>query len=147
LITSSLPSGVANRCATPSFFRRLAAIFYDSCLLLAIWFIATAIILPFNHGIAFRAEQWFYPLYLLVISFIFYGWFWTHGGQTLGLRSWKITVKTLDQNPLNWRQALIRFTAALLSWGCMGLGFMWIIIDKKGYAWHDYLSKTALFLD
>lgn len=130
---------------TPSFFRRLAAMFYDSFLLLALWFLATALLLPLNGGQAFSSRQIFYPIYLLSVSFGFYGWFWTHGGQTLGLKAWKIKVLTLDKQPLNWKQAGIRFVAAILSWAIGGLGFFWLLWDKNGYAWHDYLSKTAVF--
>jgi uncharacterized RDD family membrane protein YckC len=132
---------------TPSFFRRLAAMVYDSFLLLALWFLATALLLPFNGGKAFSSGQLFYPIYLLCVSFGFYGWFWTHGGQTLGLKAWKIKVLTLEQQPLNWSQAAIRFLAALLSWAMCGLGFFWLLWDKNGCAWHDYLSKTRLFFE
>jgi len=41
----------------PGFFRRLAAIFYDLFLLLAVLFLATAIELPFNAGEAFQPEH------------------------------------------------------------------------------------------
>jgi len=129
----------------PSFFRRLAAAAYDGLLLLAIWFFATGVLLPLNHGQAFTAGQWFYPLYLLLVSFTFYGWFWTHGGQTLGLRAWRLVVLSEDRQPLSWRQAALRFVCALLSVGCLGLGFLWILIDKDRRAWHDRLSKTAVF--
>jgi uncharacterized RDD family membrane protein YckC len=130
--------------SAPGFLRRLAAACYDAFLLLAIWFFATAIALPFNAGQAFASDQFFYPLYLLSISFVFYGWFWTHGGQTLGLRAWKIKVSTLDGQSLNWRQAGIRFIGGLLSWACLGLGFFWCLFDKNRQCWHDYLSKTRL---
>jgi len=133
--------------ATPGFLRRLAAILYDSFLLLAVWFLATALLLPLNGGHAFASQQLFFPLYLLAVSFVFYGWFWTHGGQTLGLKAWKLKVQSLEQQPLNWKQALIRFSAAILSWSLCGLGFFWILIDKKNYAWHDYLSNTAVFFE
>jgi len=125
----------------------MAAIAYDFILLLAVLFFATALLLPFNHGEAFSSEQFFYPLYLLLVSFLFYGWFWTHGGQTLGLRAWKIAVLTLDQQPISWRQAALRFCCALLSWAAFGLGFFWIIFDKNRYGWHDHLSKTAVFFN
>lgn len=130
---------------TPGFFRRLAAMFYDFFLLLALWFLATALLLPLNGGQAFSSGQIFYPIYLLSVSFGFYGWFWTHGGQTLGLKAWKIKILTLDKQPLNWKQAGIRFVAAILSWAVGGLGFFWLLWDKNGYAWHDYLSKTGVF--
>jgi len=131
----------------PGFFRRLVAVAYDFFLLLAVLFLATALLLPFNSGIAFSSEQVSYPLYLMTVSFIFYGWFWTHGGQTLGLRSWKMTLLTLDQQPINWKQALLRFAGAIISWLCLGLGFIWPVFDKKKLTWHDRLSGTTLFFN
>jgi len=130
----------------PGFLRRIAVICYDGLLLLAVLFFATAIALPFNAGQAFSYGQYFYPLYLLTISFIFYGWFWTHGGQTLGLKAWKIKVCRFDGGPVTWRQAGWRFAAAGLSWAALGLGFIWCLIDKNRLCWHDYLSKTRLCL-
>ena len=120
------------------------AVCYDALLLLAVLFLATALVLPLNSGHAFSAGQYFYPLYLLAISFIFYGWFWTHGGQTLGLRSWKIKVCNLDGGSVGWRRSGLRFAAAALSWAVFGLGFFWCLFDKNRLCWHDYLSKTRL---
>jgi uncharacterized RDD family membrane protein YckC len=134
--------------ATPGFLRRLAAQIYDFLLLIALLFLATALLLPFTAGEAITAQQTLiYRIYLIVISFFFYGWFWTHGGQTLGLRAWKIKVLTLDQKPISWIQALLRFAAATVSWGFCGLGFLWILVDKNKRSWHDHLSKTTVFFD
>ncbi|MDP2902246.1 MAG: RDD family protein [Methylovulum sp.] len=127
--------------------RRLAAIIYDLILLCAIFFVATAVLLPLNAGEAFTRQQFFFPLYLLAISFIFYGWFWTHGGQTLGLRAWKIKVLTLDRQPISWSQALLRFITAIISLSFFGLGVLWILVDKNQRSWHDRLSNTAVFFD
>lgn len=128
--------------SAPGFLRRLAIVVYDLILLIAVLFLATALLLPFNAGVAFTREQIFYPVYLLIVSFIFYGWFWTHGGQTLGLRSWKAKVLTFEQQPITWLQALVRFVTALAS---CGLGLLWVLLDKRQRSWHDYLSKTAVF--
>jgi uncharacterized RDD family membrane protein YckC len=134
--------------SAPGFLRRLAAQIYDLLLLIALLFIATALLLPFTSGEAVISEYaLIYRIYLIVISFLFYGWFWTHGGQTLGLRAWKIKVLTLDQKSINWTQSLVRFTTAILSLGFCGLGFLWIMIDKNKRGWHDHLSKTAVFFD
>jgi len=132
---------------TPGLLRRLAVVFYDFLLLIALLFLATALLLPLNAGEAFTRQQIFYPLYLLVISFFFYGWFWTHGGQTLGLRAWKIKLLSVNGQPITWVQALLRFIAAIISWSFLGLGFLWILFDKNQRSWHDHLSKTALFFD
>jgi len=134
--------------SAPGFLRRLAAQVYDLLLLIALLFLATALLLPFTAGEAISAQQTLiYRIYLAVISFLFYGWFWTHGGQTLGLRAWKIKVLTFDQKPISWIQALLRFASALVSWSFFGLGFLWILVDKNRRSWHDHLSKTALFFD
>jgi uncharacterized RDD family membrane protein YckC len=133
--------------AAPGLLRRLAAIVYDTILLAAVLFAATAAILPFNAGNAFRPGQYFYPAYLIGVSFLFFAWFWTHGGQTLGMRAWKIKVLTTDGNPINWRQAVLRFASALISWAVLGLGFWWILCDKQKRGWHDRLSHTMLYFD
>lgn len=124
--------------------RRFGAIFYDFLLLLSVLFFATALILPFNAGQAVTAH-WLYSPYLLLISFLFYGWFWTHGGQTLGLKAWKLHVLTIDQQPITWRQAFWRFSSAFLSWLFFGLGFFWALVDKDKRCLHDVLSKTDIF--
>lgn len=110
-------------------------------------FTATAIILPFNSGSAFRPDQYFYPIYLVGVSFLFFGWFWTHGGQTLGMRAWKIKILTPDGRAISWLQAAQRFFAALLSWLFFGLGFWWILFDKQKRSWHDRLSNSSVYFD
>ena len=132
---------------SPGFFRHLAIIIYDGFLLLALLFLATAIVLPFNDGEAFTASQYIFPFYILLISFIFYGWFWTHGGQTLGMKTWKIKVRSFDNKPITWSLALNRFLMAIVSWLLLGTGFLWIFADKKNRTLHDHLSKTALFFE
>lgn len=124
--------------------RRFAAIFYDFLLLLSILFFATALILPFNAGQAITSH-WLYLLYLLLVSFLFYGWFWTHGGQTLGLKAWKLHVLTIDQQPITWLQAFWRFSSAFSSWMFFGLGFFFALVDKDKRCLHDVLSKTDIF--
>lgn len=133
--------------SAPGLFRRLAAIVYDAFLLVAVLFVATAAILPFHAGVAFTSENFLYPVYLTGVSFIFFGWFWTHGGQTLGMRAWKIKILTVDRHPINWCQAAWRFFSAILSWVFVGLGFWWILFDKRKRGWHDHVSKTAVFFD
>ncbi|NOQ13351.1 MAG: RDD family protein [Methyloprofundus sp.] len=129
--------------AKPGFFRYLAAIFYDLILVIALFFFATAILLPFNQGEAIQST-FFFPLYLLSVSFIFYGWFWTHGGQTLGLRVWKLRLINEQQIDISWKQAFIRYLIACCSWLALGLGFFWRIWQKDSKTWHDLSSKSVI---
>ena len=121
---------------------RLAAIAYDSFLLAAVLFLAT---LPITllYGGALQG-QWWFRSYLLVIAFLFFAWFWIHGGQTLGMRAWRIRVQSTDGNALSWRACAIRFAVALLSWSVFGLGFLWSLWDRQSRCWHDMASSSRL---
>jgi len=137
--------------------KRLFAIAYDLLLLTALLFavgvlVAGIMTFALNNGNAITEEHSFYLASQLIIlsilffvSYLFFGWFWTHGGQTLGMKTWKVRIQTFDKQPFTWTHALKRFFLALISWGFIGLGFLWKLIDKKRYTWHDHLSKTALF--
>jgi uncharacterized RDD family membrane protein YckC len=131
-----------------TFQRRLAAMFYDGLLLFAIIFIAATPVVIIAGGEASPAikSPWF-TLYLYTISFFFFGWFWTHGGQTLGMRSWKIRAIQNDDQPLGWDSALMRYLLATISLTLFGLGFIWILFDKNNLAWHDQISKTRIIFD
>jgi uncharacterized RDD family membrane protein YckC len=111
-----------------SLLRRLAALVYDGLLLFAVTMVAGFLITPFlgeinieNHG---TNETIFNPLmlaYYLIVYYLFFTWFWTHGGQTLGMRAWHTRLLTSDGKLVNWKQALFRFMVSLPMW------FFWII--------------------
>jgi uncharacterized RDD family membrane protein YckC len=123
------------------------AIIYDLFLLLALWFIATAVAMIINHGNAIEPGQPIYPFYmafLLIISFCFYGWFWTHGGQTLGMKTWKMKLQQENGDTVTWTLALVRFITAAVSWAAAGLGFLWSLIHPARRTWHDIASRCVL---
>lgn len=130
-----------------SLFKRLSVIGYDAFLLTAILFIATAITLPLNNGEGITHGHPYYPffiIYLFIIAFIFYGWFWTHGGQTLGMKTWKLKLISSDGSSVSWKQAFIRFVCAILSVAVFGLGFLWSLFNDKKATLHDICSDTIL---
>jgi uncharacterized RDD family membrane protein YckC len=168
---------------SPGLFRRLASGFYDMIILLAIWILATFLIMPFTHNQALESfyshrgsMKMLYQLGLLALGFAFFGGFWTHGGQTIGMRAWKLRTVCLDGTPLGWRRALIRYLTILIPWLLVLLGceffinasgrnytniyslsaigifllsiiaFAWPAIDRDQLAWHDHLSGTRLVL-
>ncbi len=124
--------------------RRLAAIGYDSLLLVAVLFVGTAVLLPFSGGEAIRAGDVWYTAYLVALSFGYFGWFWTHGGQTLGMRSWRLRLVGAGLDGANWRQALVRFVSACFSWLAFGAGFVWLLVDPDRLTWHDRVSRTRI---
>ena len=127
-------------------WRRLAAALYDSFLLIALYFVLTLAAVLMNDGEAVEGTLVFWLLFL--IAWGFFVKFWCRPGQTLGMQVWKIKVVTDDGLPLSWRQATARMLMAMVSWLCLGLGFLWCLVDKDGQSWHDRLTQTKLiFID
>lgn len=138
--------------------RRLGALIYDGLLVIALWFLGTALLLPFTHGEAIPSSgpmNAAYQLYLAVICFLFLAWFWTHGGQTAGMKAWRLRVVTTDGKRFGWRRAALRFGASLLFWlpaywqpwagfGLWLLAFGWMLVNDARLTWYDRLSGTAL---
>jgi len=67
-----------------------------------------------------------------------------HGGQTLGMRAWKLQLQNMRPGPISWWQVLLRFMVALLSALLCGLGYLWMLIDKQKLTWHDRYSETRV---
>ncbi len=77
---------------------------------------------------------------LIIVTLVFFGYFWTKSGQTIGMRAWRLKVQTLEGNLISWPQAIIRSLCALL-----GLGNLLVFLDfKNNKALQDYLSKTEV---
>ena len=77
---------------------------------------------------------------------LFFGWFWTRSGQTLGMQAWRLRVQQPDGSAIGWRQALIRMGGAVLSGLCLGAGYWWALFDRDRCTWHDRLSGTRVVL-
>ncbi len=107
-----------NTTASPALSRRLAAVFYDSLLLTGLLLAATALALGMVATILGSEAVMqhnpltgspFFSTYLLLVCFFFYGGFWVHGGQTLGMRAWRLRLQRRDGRGVGWWQALLRF--------------------------------------
>ena len=126
--------------------RRLAAGVYDLLLVAGLSMILGIAIVILRGGTPIApGTAWFQAL-LLCLAGVFYAGFWSRGGQTLGMRSWRLRVEQCDGSPLDLRTALLRFAAMLLSLAAAGLGIAWILVDGEKRAWHDRLTGTRVVL-
>lgn len=121
-------------------FKQLAAMAYDSLLILAILFVAVGMTIPFNKGVAIDRSLVY--IFFVTVIFIFYGWFWKRSGQTLGMRAWKIQIVSETGGYPSWSVSFLRLVFATLSIACIGMGYWWRIF--KPYTWHDKLSQTKV---
>jgi uncharacterized RDD family membrane protein YckC len=125
-------------------WRRLAAFCYDALLLAAIVVCFTLLVLAVRLGTAVPPGSWWFPSCLLAIAMAFFCGFWVHGGQTLGMRAWRIRVVCEDGGALTWRRAALRFAAALVAALPAGLGMWWSIFDARKRGWHDRWTRTRV---
>lgn len=149
------------------FLKRILVAMYDGLLLTAVVFFSLALVMAVFIAIAppsFFVDpsllenprmleltelgrlvgSIIFIIHCFAVSFFFYGWFWTHGGQTLGMRAWNLYLIKPDGKFINWKIAAKRYISAILSWTLFGLGFTWILINKKKLAWHDITSNTQI---
>ena len=130
--------------STCGVLRRLAAITYDSILLFAVIYFATIIVMIFFNPATLQASHILYPLYLLLVIYLYFVWQWIHGRQTLGMKAWRIKVTNKDSTVLNWQTASLRFLLALVSIVAFGLGLLWSMFDPDKATFYDRCSKTRL---
>ena len=156
---------------------RLAAVLYDGLLIIAINAILAAILV----GIATPAEvaakhqavvlpDWFRHFVLfpamVLMTWLFYGYFWRKTGQTLGMQTWRLKVIKPNGQLLSWSDSFGRCAAAMILPTICGLAanvlynnsgafalslvfgfvgnYLWAWINGRGLAWHDQLSATVV---
>jgi len=136
--------------------RRLAAMFYDFLLCTALVMVTTLVYKMIQMAIIGETQMRAMteagaldgdPLLSTILLFALFGFFakfWTHGGQTLGMQVWGLRVQNPDGSAISLWQALLRFVVSIGSWLCLGLGFFWVLIDKRKRSWHDMYSETQL---
>ncbi len=128
----------------PSLARRLASALYDLLLLLALAFIAAW---PFIAFFGDSTQGWrrhVLQAWILFVIGAYFVWFWTHGGQTLPMKTWRIRVVAADGAALGIPRAIHRYLVALLGLAALGLGFAWALFDRDRQFLHDRLARTAL---
>lgn len=128
----------------PRFWRRMLALSYESLLLLGVWFIAA-----FLFHLFFRdtTAEYFKPLfqfYLLIVGGIYFIWFWTHGGQTLAMQTWKLRLVSENGGKVTTQQAMVRYLMAVVGISFLGLGLLWALFDRNRQFLHDRVAGTRI---
>jgi uncharacterized RDD family membrane protein YckC len=126
--------------------RRLAAAVDDALRVTALCMLTTLGLIAFRGGEPISPGNLLYQLSLIATAAVFFIGFWVHGGQTLGMRAWRLRVEQRSGEAINWKTGSIRFAAGILSIIPVGLGLLWLLVDPKRLAWHDRISKTRVVL-
>jgi len=152
---------------TPSLRRRLASFVYEGVLLFGVLMIAAlayGLVTQQRHAlVGMHGLQ----VFLFLVLGLYFGWFWSHGGQTVAMKTWHIRVLTKHGHPVPAARAALRyvwswlwFVPALLwsytfgvrSGGAVTLAltlgvFVYAAssrLNPQRQYWHDLLSGTRL---
>jgi uncharacterized RDD family membrane protein YckC len=142
---------------------------YEALLLFAVALIAT---LVFSVAVQMRhaldPRQWLLQAFLVIVFGIYFSYCWSRG-QTLAMKTWRITVRDRHGHPLSQGRALLRYAfcsiwvlpplAALASrkftlpeLGVLFAGWIafWALLSRfhpQRQFWHDAWAGTRLVDD
>ena len=135
--------------------RRLIALFYDLFLVLPMMMLSVAICMGIQSyftgdGAGDLGTPALHPQIVQGIAWctaaVFFCSFWLKGGQTLGMQAWRVKLVTSNGSAVSPGQAAGRALAATLSAACLGLGYLWALVDRENRYWHDMITGTRLIL-
>ncbi|MDI9246871.1 RDD family protein [Marinobacter sp. CHS3-4] len=124
--------------APATFIKRLMAVIYDGLISVAVLLVTTwAYTIVAGYIVGWdkyekMAEEGtigadpILTFVLFLVLYLFFGYFWTKNGQTLGMQVWRIRIQNLNGVSVSWSQALRRYVAAaaILYAALMGAYFL-----------------------
>lgn len=126
---------------------RWIALLYDFFPALGLWFAVGALAVLLNGGepvYGGTVEGWLELLALWLVTGAYAVLSWRRGGQTLGMRAWRLRVTAVHGNAPDWRALLLRYAVGTVSMLLGGIGFWWAWIDRERLTWHDRASGTRM---
>lgn len=129
---------------TPGLLRRLGGVLYDALAVVALWLLASALVTTMFGDAGHGHVRLLLQCVSFTIVTAYFLWCWTHGGQTLAMKTWRIRVIKENGCPLSAIDALRRYLLAWFSVGFFGFGLLWALLDKDRQFLHDRLGHTRL---
>lgn len=128
----------------PGLVRRAACALYESLIVAALVLVATFPYLAVAGDSTSGIRRYLLQAWVLVVVGAYLAGFWTRGGQTLAMKTWRIRVEAADGGPVGPARAIRRYLLALAGAAALGVGFLWALLDRDGQFMHDRLAGTRL---
>ena len=132
---------------------RLLALVYDFFPVFALWMLASAAFTVgytlAGHGTReniapFSPLQWLLWLTCWLLAGAYAVLSWRRGGQTLGMRPWRLRVVAADGGAPTLRALVLRYIVGTASLLPGGAGFWWAWVDRERLTLHDRASGTRI---
>jgi uncharacterized RDD family membrane protein YckC len=82
----------------------------------------------------------------LLLQFLYFGYFWSSGGQTLGMKMMNVRVQREDGTAVSFLRGGLRGTLGYyISSFLFFMGFWWALFDSNNETWHDKLFDTRVY--
>lgn len=127
--------------------RQLLAMFYDSFLLISIWWFVGYVFVVVNGGAVPESPWVRYGLQfpsLVLATWLYYAGSWIRGGQTLGMKAWKLKLVGSDSRALTWADGFKRCALAAVSLFLIGAGYWFALFNSQRETWHDRQTHTRV---
>lgn len=152
-------------------WRRWSALAYEALLVAALLLVAGFAVLPLIGSIPAGtrnadalqvlppASRAFLFVYYVAVLGGYCVFFWTRGRRTLAMKTWRLTIRTADGQPLDARAAVKRFLAAWIGpavalaayawlgrWGLLAglFNYGWAWFDRDSRFLHDRIAGTEI---
>ncbi|MFT6734255.1 MAG: putative RDD family membrane protein YckC [Polaribacter sp.] len=134
----------ATQVTLATFWKRLFAWVYDLLGALGIFVLALVISQLFIYLVSLLFNEDFNRLdkafitdilrgiYLFVCVQFYYVWCWVKGGQTVGMKTWRLQVYKVNGELLSYKEAYLRSFLSLI-----GLSTLWSIVDNENRGLQD----------
>lgn len=140
-------------------FRRFAALIYDALVALAVALVSglistVVLLIMYTQGWLTSDNSVHFNVYfqqqtrlgniiaviMLLTTIAFFMWFWRKGGQTIGMRAWRLRIYSMNDKPITVMRLFIRWVSTL-----GGLGTLLLLLDwRHKLALQDHLSQTQV---
>jgi uncharacterized RDD family membrane protein YckC len=161
------PGSLSPTLRAPALGRRLACLVYEGVLLFGVVIIAGLLYGMLTQQRHALVGMHGLQLFVFVVLGLYFGWFWTHGGQTVAMKTWRIRLLDRHGQPVTAQRALLRFLLSWL-WFLPALGYAHlarldsgasiataliagmllyaalVVLDRERQFLHDRLSGTRL---
>ncbi len=112
LATPALPADTTG--IAPTVRRRLAALLYEALILFGVVFVAGYVFSTLTQQRNGLTHHNLLAAWIGLVVGVYFVWFWTHSGQTLPMKTWRLRVVSADGAPLSAGRAIARYALAWL---------------------------------
>jgi uncharacterized RDD family membrane protein YckC len=79
-----------------------------------------------------------------VLALLYFAYFWSTTGQTVGHMVMKLRVVRVDGAPLSVGTGVMRMVGFIVSEIPLFLGLLWVLWDANKQGWHDKIAGTCV---